>query len=106
MIADPVLAAALLHHVGFVLHTHSSGHGGGVLLLLASGPAASAGLFWVVFNRYRNTDKSHDFEHETAIAPTGPITGSDTKVDTVRRVTNEQIAGHNSHDYRTRVQRY
>ena len=44
------------------------------LWLLALGPAGAAGLYWTLYRYYRNTDKSHDFEHETAVVAK-PVTG-------------------------------
>ena len=77
---------------------------GGILLLLAVGPAAATGLYWGLYRHYRNTDKSHAFEHETAISAK-PITGSDQKVDAIEGTRETAIPGNNVHDYRTRVQR-
>ena len=39
----------------------------GSLWLLAAGPAGGTALYWFLYRYYRNTDKSHDFEHETAV---------------------------------------
>jgi len=74
------------------------------LALLLAGPASAAGLYWFLYRFYRNTDKSHNFEHETAV-DAKPITGSDTKVDKVTGTRETRIRGDNVHDYRTRVQR-
>lgn len=98
MIAD--LAQVIL-----IASSDSGDSGSGQLALLLSGPAAGAAFFWGVFRYYRNTDKSHDFEHETAIAPTSEITGSDTKIDHVQGVRNSSISGDNVGSYRTRVHR-
>jgi hypothetical protein len=76
---------------------------GGALLLLV-GPAAAVGLYWGLYRHYRNTDKSHAFEHETAIKAK-PITGSDQKVDEIEGTRETKIPGNNVSDYRTRVQR-
>jgi hypothetical protein len=76
----------------------------GILLLLAVGPAAAAGLYWGLYRHYRNTDKSHSFEHETAINAK-PIIGSEQKVDQIEGTRETKIPGNNVSDYRTRVQR-
>ena len=39
------------------------------LWLLAAGPAGATALYWALYRYYRNTDKSHSFEHEPAINP-------------------------------------
>lgn len=74
------------------------------LWLLAAGPAGAAALYWALYRYYRNTDKSHAFERETTIEAK-PITGSDTKVDTVTGTRETRIQGDNVYEYRTRVQR-
>ncbi len=72
-----------------------------VLLL---GPAGAGGVYWGLFQYYRNTDKSHDFENETIIE-SQPVTGHDQKVDRVTGTTRTQIKGDNSSDHRSRVKR-
>ena len=37
------------------------------LLFLLLGPASGVGLYWALYRYYRNTDKSHAFERETAV---------------------------------------
>ena len=39
----------------------------GGLALLLLGPAGGAGLYWMLYRYYRNTDKSHAFERETEV---------------------------------------
>ena len=46
------------------------------LWLLAAGPAGATALYWALYRYYRNTDKSHAFEHETTIEAK-PVTGAD-----------------------------
>ena len=72
--------------------------------LLLLGPAGAAGLYWALFRHYRNTDKSHAFEHETEVE-TQPATGSDAKVGEVKGTRETRIDGDNVHAYRQRVQR-
>jgi len=76
------------------------------LALLALGPASAAGLYWMLYRYYRNTDKSHDFEHETEVQAQ-PVTGmeEDMKVDEVRGTQATQIPGNNVGEYRRRVKR-
>ena len=81
-----------------------SGDGG--MFLLAIGPISGAGLYWALFRYYRNTDKSHDFEHETAVVAK-PVTGADQdqKVDEVNGTRESRIEGDNVRAYRNRVER-
>ena len=74
------------------------------LWLLAAGPAGAAALYWALYRYYRNTDKSHDFEHETEVQAK-PVTGSDNKVDEVRGTQRRRIDGDTIDDYRQRVKR-
>jgi hypothetical protein len=79
-----------------------SDHGGLAILLL--GPAGATGLYWALYRYYRNTDKSHDFEHETAVQAK-PVTGTDQKVDELQGTRETRIEGDNVHNYRKRVKR-
>jgi len=74
------------------------------LWLLAAGPASAAALYWALYRYYRNTDKSHGFEHETEIVAK-PVTGSDRKVGEVKGTQQRRIDGDNVGDYRRRVTR-
>jgi hypothetical protein len=78
----------------------------GGLSILLLGPAGATGLYWFLYRYYRNTDKSHDFEHETAVVAK-PVTGSelDHKVDEVKGTQKKRIDGDNVSEYRKRVQR-
>ena len=76
----------------------------GGLWLLALGPAGAAGLYWVLYRFYRNTDKSHAFERETAVVAQ-PVTGSDEKIDEIKGTQETSIPGCNASEYRQRVQR-
>ncbi len=80
-------------------------HDGGMWLLLI-GPAGATGLYWTLYRYYRNTDKSHDFEHETTVVAK-PVTGSDQdqKVDEVKGTRETRINGDNVRQYRKRVNR-
>ncbi len=76
----------------------------GGLWLLAMGPAGATGLYWALYRYYRNTDKSHAFERETAVEAK-PVTGSDDKVDVVTGTQKTSIPGNNVSAYRARVKR-
>ena len=77
-----------------------------ILFLLALGPASAAGLYWMLYRYYRNTDKSHAFERETEVVAQ-PVSGmeADRRVDEVRGTQETQIRGNNVGDYRRRVRR-
>lgn len=72
------------------------------LWLLAMGPAGAIGLYWTLYRYYRNTDKSHAFEHETEVR-CQPISGTDMKIDEVKGTRASSIKGDNSSAYRKRV---
>jgi hypothetical protein len=76
----------------------------GGLSILLLGPAGATGLYWFLYRYYRNTDKSHDFEHETAVVAK-PVTGSDEKVGEVKGTRDSSISGDNVREYRERVER-
>jgi hypothetical protein len=74
------------------------------LWLLLAGPAGAAGLYWALYRYYRNTDKSHAFERETAVEAK-PVTGSDQKFDEVIGTQRSRISDDNVRAYRKRVKR-
>ena len=76
----------------------------GGLWLLALGPAGAGALYWALYRYYRNTDKSHAFEHETAV-DAQPVTGSDQKSGQVKGTQATRISGDNVRQYRKRVRR-
>lgn len=76
----------------------------GGLWLLAMGPAGATGLYWYLYRYYRNTDKSHAFERETAVEAK-PVTGSEQKVNEVKGTQATRIPGDNMREYRKRVKR-
>jgi hypothetical protein len=76
----------------------------GSLALLLLGPVGATGLYWALYRHYRNTDKSHAFEHETAV-DAKPVTGSDRKINEVKGTQQTRISGDNVRAYRKRVQR-
>ena len=74
------------------------------LWLLAIGPAGATALYWALYRYYRNTDKSHAFERETAV-DAKPVTGNDQKVGENNGTQQTSISGNNVGAYRARVQR-
>jgi len=76
----------------------------GLLLLLALGPVSAVGFYWAMVRHYRNTDKSHAFEHETAVEVLS-LTGSeaDRKVDQIRGTPATRIQGDNVASHRQRL---
>ncbi len=74
----------------------------GGLALLLLGPAGATGLYWFLYRYYRNTDKSHAFERETAV-DAKPVTGSEHKVDEVKGTRETRIDGDNVREFRQRV---
>ena len=78
----------------------------GGLALLLLGPAGGAGLYWMLYRYYRNTDKSHAFERETEVE-SQPVTGAedDRKVDEIKGTRETEIRGNNVGEYRRRVER-
>lgn len=78
--------------------------GNDLWLLLFAGPAGAVGLYWGLYRYYRNTDKSHAFEHETTVV-SQPVTGSDQKVDEIKGTQKTRIADDNVREFRKRVTR-
>jgi len=76
-----------------------------ILFLLALGPASAVGVYWAMHRHYRNTDKSHAYEHETAVEVLA-LTGveADHKVDELRATRSPRIQGDNVGNHRQRVQ--
>ena len=74
------------------------------LALLLLGPAGAAGLYWALYRYYRNTDKSHAFEHETDVVAQ-PVTGLDQKISEIKGTRETRIGGDNVGSYRHRVER-
>jgi len=74
------------------------------LFLLALGPVSAVGVYWAIYRHYRNTDKSHAFERETAVKVLS-LHGSenDRKVDEVRGTRRTRIDGDNVGHHRQRV---
>ena len=77
---------------------------GGLLWLLAAGPAGAVATYWGFYRYYRNTDKSHAYERDT-IVEAEPVQGGEQKVDHISRTRDSGIKGDNGGDFRKRVQR-
>lgn len=88
-----------------VVASSSSGDGGGELALLAAGPLAGSSLYWWIYRRYRNTDKSHQYERDTLVERKSDVTGDDRLVDKVRGTRRRGIQGANQSTHRQRVAR-
>ena len=76
----------------------------GGLAILALGPAGATALYWALYRYYRNTDKSHAFERETAVEAK-PVTGTDDKIGENNGTQATSISGNNVGAYRKRVER-
>jgi hypothetical protein len=72
--------------------------------LLLAGPLAGGVFAWLVFLRYRNTNKTNQYEKEAAVAAE-PIQASDTKMRTVLATRDATTSGRNEHSHRQRVTR-
>ncbi|MBM9460399.1 hypothetical protein JK386_10835 [Nocardioides sp. zg-536] len=82
----------------------AEGESDGIVWLLAAGPVGGAATYWAIYRYYRNTDKSHSFEHETIIEAQ-PVEGGEEKVDHISRTRKSRIEGDNASSYRRRVNR-
>ncbi len=81
-------------------YMYGSEEGGPWLWLL--GPIGGTGFFMWVFLRYRNTDKRHAFERETA-SDVLDLKVYDQKTGEVNGTTDSRIRGRNSNAPRTRL---
>jgi hypothetical protein len=88
--------------IDLLIALQSSSNGSGWILL--AGPAGAAGTYWALYQYYRNTNKSHDFEHDTVIE-SQLITGGEQQVDRVQGTQRTTINGDNVSNYRQRVRR-
>lgn len=88
--SEPVLLAA----------TETESSGGEWLWLL--GPAAGAGFYLVTYLRYRNVDKRHAYERETACTVEG-MTTHDSRTGRVTDVENSRLRGDNVGSPRDRL---
>jgi hypothetical protein len=72
--------------------------------MLAHGPAAGVGVYFLGFRYYRNTHTSHSFERETRIH-SQPVSGNDAKIGENNGTKKSSVDGDNRSDHRRRVQR-
>ena len=73
------------------------------LALLALGPITAIAFYGYIMSRYRNADKSYQFE-ETTRVELQDVQGSDTYVDSISRTRDRQVEGHEySKDPRNRL---
>lgn len=78
-----------------VLASSSGDSDGGLVYLLLLGPLAGVAFYSMTFMRYRNTDKRHEYEHETASEMRG-VEGFEHKVDELHSTESKRISGDNS----------
>ena len=94
-----------VHELAQVAAVVASSDGEGYLLaLLAAGPVAGIAVWTTIYRRYRNQDKTHVYERETAIAA-APVQGDDAKVDEVIGTRRRRIEGDVIDQPRIRVRR-
>jgi len=99
-----ILLTQVLPELLMAASDDSSDSGDGIWWLLASGPAAGAAMYTALFRYYRNTDKSHNFEHETRVLAK-PVDGDERKVDHIRGTSASRTKDHNESNHRQRVER-
>jgi len=86
------------------LSSHGDGSGG-ILGLLAVGPVLAFIFYRTMLKKYRNFDKTHDFEGETSIVHE-KVQALDEKVGERNRTRDKYITGKNSDNHRLRVQEF
>jgi hypothetical protein len=86
--------------VTFALIVAASDDGPGWLLAL--GPVGAASFYWAVWMAYRNTNKSHSYERETAVVVSN-MTGDDKKVGENNGTRARWIQGRNDDKPRQRL---
>lgn len=99
-----MIAEALAHAATLLADSGGSDDIEGILFVLAAGPVAAIGFYGATFRRYRNTDKSNQFEQETRVIAQ-PLQAFDTRVDHITGTRQTHIDGRNEGSYRQRVQR-
>ena len=96
------MIALLLSHASAAVIAESSSSGPVWLLLF--GPAAGGGVYYGLWQYYRNTNKSHSFETETRVTAQS-VTGTDQKTGEVKGTRKSSVDGSNVSNHRQRVQR-
>ena len=77
---------------------------GAPLWVLAAGPVGAVATYWSIWRYYRNTDKSHSYDHETLVEAK-PVQGREEKIDHIRKTRKTEIKGKNTANHRSRVHR-
>jgi phosphate/sulfate permease len=90
-LSDAVLAAT----------SHSSNN---LAVLLLAGPVVGVLFAFLVFHRYRNTNKTDQYERETEVKAE-PVQAHDQKVREIHGTQESHTRGRNENAYRKRVQR-
>lgn len=91
--------AHLIQLVPFDTSSSSDDNGGWLLL---AGPIGAAAFYFGMWRYYRNTDKSNQFEKETAVELSN-LVATDQKVGTNNRTRDRWVKGRNSNTPRVRV---
>jgi hypothetical protein len=103
--AHEILGQVAAAHAAVLADSSSdSSNNNGILALLLAGPAGGVAYYRMKYRKYRNTDKSDQFERETAVTAK-PIEGFDRRVDQVKGTSAKFIKGRNDANYRERVER-
>ena len=89
---DTILSAS-----DFILASSSNEDIGGGLVVLVLAWTPGFIFYSIIYRKYRNQDKRHNYEFETKIAVRN-ATSQDEKYDTVRRTKNKTVPGKNNLD--------
>ncbi|MBB1577092.1 MAG: hypothetical protein HG425_007305 [Propionibacterium sp.] len=75
------------------------------IAFLALGVIAAAAVYYYIWNKYRNTDKSYEFESTTSV-DINNVQGSDDYCGSISRTRETEVANHElSANPRRRLQR-
>lgn len=83
----------------------SSSHEQGMLAVLALPFIIAGAFYYAVYRRYRNHDKSYQYEQNTDVKISN-LQHSDVQIDVVKGTSDRKIKGDNSNEHRNRVQRF
>lgn len=73
-------------------------------IILLAGPVVFGLVYWLLFQFYRNTNKSHNYEQETAIE-SQKILENDRRTNHISRTSRRRTSGANESSHRKRVTR-
>ncbi|MDO5094616.1 MAG: hypothetical protein Q4D79_14580 [Propionibacteriaceae bacterium] len=91
----------MTNHLLFLLESSSGGESR--LALLGLGVIAAIAFYGYIWRRYRNTDKSYQFESTTQVE-LSEVTGSDSYSRTIQRTRDSRVAGYErTRDPRQRI---